>query len=192
MPVNTPAYTGVPFASSGNTSDITKTAAPTTAAVQSIIGPNAVQPDLSAMTNLSGSSPSGAKTDCSRDDTTCGTLDIPQPSQPGSSPLVTSGTGAHSSACSAFSGASPSSTADCSSSRPSISLDFSQPYNFFNTCQRKTQDSMIKAYKYPPRPTAEPLWGSHPDYVTKIKGRQNPRFFGNFGEGYPAKASARQ
>ena len=26
---------------------------------------------------------------------------------------------------------------------------------------------MIKANKYPPRPTAEPLWGSHPDYVTK-------------------------
>ena len=35
---------------------------------------------------------------------------------------------------------------------------------------------MIKANKYPPRPTAEPLWGSHPDYVTKIKGRYAPFF----------------
>lgn len=52
---------------------------------------------------------------------------------------------------------------------------------------------MIKANKYPPRPTAEPPWGSHPDYVTKIKGRKSSRsYFGTFGEGYPAKASARQ
>lgn len=36
---------------------------------------------------------------------------------------------------------------------------------------------MIKANKYPPRPTAEPLRGSHPDYVTKIKGRYAPFFW---------------
>lgn len=47
---------------------------------------------------------------------------------------------------------------------------------------------MIKANKYPPRPTAEPLWGSHPDYVTKIKGRYAPFFFGNFGGDIPRRS----
>ena len=36
---------------------------------------------------------------------------------------------------------------------------------------------------------AEPLRGPHPDYVTKINGRLHLVFFGDFGEGCPAKVA---
>lgn len=49
---------------------------------------------------------------------------------------------------------------------------------------------MIKANKYPPRPTAEPLWGSHPDYVTKIKGHYTLRFFWYLWRGTPLVEAA--